>query len=458
MLAEMREKRVKSQGSREEALLLIKTKLLNGYRKDITESVKNKITIPGRFTKEEFYEFKVNPDKLDTLNTFELCWFVSALEEVNPINYRTKAYFTDSEIIQSKIYTRKKSEFEDYLTLEYCGQMAPGQYLCQATVQQLGILKSSGYLHVIPEAQRESNIIMIGNEPIRTIHVNYNRVREIAAALADQKYFYNDIRLNLIKDDECGFVLDAENKKLVLPKDGIVIIPDGNHRCIACESAIDQYKELASSFYNNKFPILFTNYPVTIVRNVIAQEWNREPVKKTHIDAMELTNANRIIEKIIEKSDIDADKSYASQIVTSRSEIAYGHGIILKSLLADSIIDNYKTESGEYNSLVNRNKLINWLIDFYNQVVYYLKEDYDNFKSVRSKKWSVSPEAWVGFTYLSKVLYERNDWKEILKNVLEGIDFSKEKFPVKTKKNKGIIKDMNNYFEGMVKDAGKKFL
>ncbi len=421
---------------------------MNGSRKSLTDSVKANLTIPGRFTVEEYNQLKIQKGKLEYLNDYELCWFIMALENYDPTLYRAAAYFTDVEITAAKIHTRSKQNISNYLTLEYCGTMAQGQHLCMATVEQIGKLKEYGYLHVIPEVQRESNIVRIGDEVIRNIRVNYKRVDEIAELISSNQYYYNDIRFNLLKDDENELIIDSEKNKVLLPENGILIIPDGNHRSIACEVAIEKYKEIKDSFCMNKFPILLTNFPVTIVKKIVAQEWNREPVSKTHMASMQSTNANKIIDSIVLKADDEADARYASNIVTTRVEIKSGNGIILKDLLAESISKIYNTETQEYNSPIKRNGLVSWLIEFFNQVVYILPE-FKDVKKARSDSWAIAPEAWCGYVYLSKRLRDRKDWVDSLSKILGKIDFRKENVPTLSKTTNRIIRDMSDFFGRM---------
>jgi len=415
--------------------------------------LKTELVKKGRFTQEEYLSFSIYPEKIDYLNNLELCWFVLAIEKSSlPGERLCKAenYFELPEINAAKLYYRELPEIDEFLSLEYCGMLAQGQYLCKATVEQIGRLRMYGYLHVVPEAQRQSTKIMVGNEILNKIHVNYNRVNRIAELISKNKYYYNDIRFNLVNDGESEFIINEDKGTLMLPKNGSVIIPDGNHRSIACEVAITDYEDKKDIFCNNKFPILFTHYPVIVVKEIVSQEWNREPIPKRHEKSMKASNGSKIVDLIILKAGEEADERYAGQIVTTKDEISRGNGIILKDMLIDAISTIYNTETVNYDSPIARSNLSRWLIEFSNQIVYILGEDYSNIGKTKKTKWSASSEAWSGFVALSFYLQNDKDWELKLVQILNNIDFDKSKIPTKSGYNAKTIKDMSMFFKEMI--------
>jgi hypothetical protein len=430
-----------------------------GTRAELFNYVKDALTIPGRFTIDEVIELKAFPDKINSLNTYELCWIALAIESFP--GYQSKIckasdYFEPNEIESSKLYTRSDRDYSNYLELEYCGELAKGQYQCMATVEQIGMLKALGYLRVVPEAQRESVSIRIGDEVLKKIHVNYKRVNKIASAIVYKKpyeFFYNAIRLNVVKDPNINseIIIDEDERKVLLPNDGITIILDGNHRALACEVAMTTYSDKKDLFKDNKFSILLTNCPIVVAQRVVEQENNREPIRASHLRSMRSTNANKIIDSIVEQSGNNADARYAGQIATTKEQIRGGNGIILKELLSFAIEKIYNTETPEYNSPIVRSNLSNWLIKFFNQIVYILSYEYDNYFIVRNKNWSVSPEAWCGYVYLSNKLRNIDNWENKLENILKSVDF-KTKIDYSRSPTK-ILKSMINYFESEVTDV-----
>jgi len=428
--------------------------VLSGSRQELLfKLIKPELVKEGRFTQEEFLSFSIYPEKIDHLNNLELCWFILAIEKCSlPGERLCKAvdYFEPPEINDAKLYYREFPDIDNFLSLEYCGTLAQGQYLCKATVEQIGRLRMYGYLQVVPEAQRQSTKIMVGNEILNKIHVNYNRVNKIAELISKNKYYYNDIRFNLVNDGESEFIINEDKGTLILPKDGSVIIPDGNHRSIACEVAITDYEDKKDIFSNNKFPILFTHYPVIVVKEIVSQEWNREPIPKRHEKSMKSSNGSKIVDLIILKAGEDADERYAGQIVTTKDEISRGNGVILKDMLIDAISTIYNTETANYDSPIARSNLSKWLIEFSNQVVYILGDDYSNIEKTKKTKWSASSEAWCGFVALSFYLQNDKDWALKLVQILNNVDFDKSKIPTKSNYNAKTIKDMSMFFKEMI--------
>jgi hypothetical protein len=424
---------MKNENSREELISLIKKKLFNSSNEEFKSKVQDFMTQEGRFTIADYKKLVMKSVELDSLKDFELYWFAYAMElignQVEQKVYVCKVsdYFTPVEIKNSKFFSRDDIKIDDLYVLHNVVQLSSNQYSCIMSVQQLAESKRKGIIRVTPELQRESKSIKNseGTEILKQIEINKKKVREIEEKIANDRYHYNMIRLNLINDGLSSYTYDEENKCIYLPKDGDIIIPDGNHRSLGAEYAYSNYPELRDLFANRYFEIAFTFYDIDTVKDMISQEWKATPPNTRHKETMERNYANRIVEWI--KIDPNAEDVYKRNITTTGIE----RGFIVQITLANAIQKYYNVNSFSLNSQAQKVK--DWLVEFYNYLSEVMIDDFKDYELARKTKWSTEAVTWVGYTYLSKQLENDLNWRNKLESLLKSINWRKTVSPIERK-------------------------
>jgi hypothetical protein len=308
------------------------------------------------------------------------------------------------------------------------------------------MLRKHNIIKAVPEVQRDSRLVEIGNEVLRIIKINTKRVKAIEDCLVNDTYAYNDIRLNL--DNNGGLEqidYNPEEKTITIYKDNLVFIPDGNHRSLACEQAISDYPELIPMFKERFFTILFTNESTSGAKKIVAQEWNREPVSNKQKNSMTRTTENLIIDMI--KANDNADETYRTKIVNTGREILFNNGFILFETLTNGIKSFYNIDS--IKSQTQRVELVNWLVEFFNEITNTFIDDFIHFKTLKKTKWNVQTDAWLGFVYLSSKLKDDTDWKNKLKNILSSIDWNIKNSPYNEQREQYKIEITKKFYDNI---------
>ena len=424
---------MQTEQSREELIQVIKKKLFNSSHDQFKNKIQDFMTQNGRFELSEYKKLTMGLIELENLKDYELFWFAYAMDSVGllvtPKVFVCKVsdYFTPAEIKNAIFFKRENIKIDELLVLHNATKISPNQYSCVVSVQQIAEMKRRGIIRVTPELQRQSKAIKNseGTEILRQIEINKRKVREIEDKIANDKYHYNMIRLNLINDGITSFEYDEENKYIYLPENGDIIIPDGNHRILGTEYAYSNYPELKEQFANRYFGVAFTFYDIDTVKDMISQEWKATPPNVKHRESMERNYANKIVEWI--KIDPKAEDLYKNNITTTGDE----RGFIIQSILANAIDKYYNVNKFNLNSQALKVK--DWLVTFYNYLSELMVNDFIDYKNTRKNKWSTEAYTWVGYTYLSKQLENNIYWQNDLKQFISNVNWDRSASPIERK-------------------------
>lgn len=441
--------------SREELIGLIKKKLFSSSNDNFKSKVQKLMTQAGRFELSEYPKIVMGHRDLNNLEDYQLFWFANAMEqagnEVEPKLYlcKTSDYFTPLEIKNAKFYENEKIDVDQLYTLHNVTKLANNQFSCTVSLEQSAEMKRRGITQATPDLQRESRRLNLGTEILKVLNIDAKKVLSISDKIVSNEYYFDEISFSLINDGNAEFIYDKENSLIHLPKDGDVIITDGNHRTIGNEMAYSNHPELKEMFKTNRFPVLFTYLPIDEIKNMISQKWKATPPIKKHKDSMERTYANKIVESI--QIDPNAEDVYkGSNIGTTGFERSF----IIQSELAEAIEKYYNVNS--FNLKSQADKVKDWLVEFFNYLSELMIGDFKDYFTTRRTKWSTESKTWIGYVYLSRQLQSDPDWKAKLQTILNSIDWSRSNSPIARtnmdEKNveKYFMKKWGDYFDSDV--------
>lgn len=421
-------------------------------KKNFINSIVAELITDDKFSRNEYATICRSKKNLSILPIEELFWFLQAIENADNKVGKLSDYFTDSEIRDYKNYVKEKYDIESLYDLQNASRLSENQWTCKISVEQIALMRKHNIIRADYNFQRQSKAIINkeGDEILRKIYSNQKRVNEIESLLVDNKYFFNTIRINLMDDGTCKPNYKEKDNLLNIPENGDCIIPDGNHRCKACEQAYFNHPELKEQFANQYFQIVFTFLPPKEVKRMISQEWNVEKVNRKHIDSMKDNMSNDIVD-YIKRSD-EIEHIFVENIVTTGLERTTGKGFVVYSHFSDAIQRNYNANAFALKK--DAYKLGDWLISFFNEVSSIFVDDFSNVKDSMKRSWVTNLYTIYGFVYLSKTLQNNEDWEEILKNVVNEISWVKD---TDDKDFKGARGDIN-LVEEIFKRAVMKYV
>ena len=400
---------MKSFDSRE-CLIQDIEKFITGLSPKNQQKFEDEVLHDGKITIGNFLKIITGRYPLEELSDAELYWLLVAINRISSKVKKPEEYFEEFEIKNCKFYDEKEDKELKYpLVFKDVVKLAENQYLFPCSVAEIKTLKNANLLQIIPELQRNHKKDKYGDLKTK---VNKATAQQISGLINKGEFFYNGIRFNLMDDGEADPPIFDEAKRTLTVTGGIIIVPDGNHRTIACE--------LANKHLEDRFGVFFTYLSAPQTRLVLNQEWTTVPIPKQHREAMKPTNSNKIVDAIMRSS--DADEIYVKGIVKDGSEIKSNNGFILYIELANAISNYYNADN--LKSKADQDELKDWLITYMNYLTKLMYDDFSNFKKVKREKWSVHHLTWHYYIMISSIIKGSSDWRDELKRIIDDTDFS----------------------------------
>lgn len=378
------------------------------------KELEEEIMHDGKITTGDFFKMLSGRYPLDEASDAELYWVAYAISRVSKRFGSVEDYFEDAEIKNYKYYDTDadiNNKYRNGIVFKHVQKLAEDQYMFPLSVGEIKEMKNANLLQIIPELQRNHKKDKYGDLKTK---VNKQTANEISTLINNGEFFFNGIRFNLMDDGESDTPIFDEEAETLTITNGTIIVPDGNHRSIACE--------LATKHLDDRFGIFFTYLSAPKTRLVLNQEWTTVPIPKRHREAMKPTPANKIVDSIMRSH--DADELYVKNIVKDGSEIRVNHGFILYIELSDAISRYYDTDNLKMKA--DQDELRDWLISYMNYLTKLLYDDFSNFAKIKRNSWSVHYFAWRYYIMVSSKLKGNPEWRVMLEKIIKDTDFEDE--------------------------------
>lgn len=403
---------MKSADSRDILISKIKEFIIN-INPDKSKKLEMEIQHDNKIPIGEFYQILSGRCQLEELDDAKLYWILNAASKTSKKVGKIEDYFEEAEIKNYKFYdnTEENNKYKNGIVFSHVQKLAENQYMFPLEIKDIKALKNANKLQIIPELQRNYTKDKYGDLKTK---VNRKNAQEIADLIDNGEFFFNGIRFNLMDDGEAEPPIYDEDNETLTIKSGTIIVPDGNHRSIACE--------LSTKHQDDKFCIFFTYLTATDTRRILNQEWTTVPIPKRHREAMKMTVQNKIVDAIMRSH--DADELYTKNIVKDGMELRMGHGFILYIEFADAIAEYY--DMSELKTKADQDELRDWLISFMNYLTKLMYDDFSNFMKVKKSSWSVHYFTIHYYIMISKYLKGNLEWREYLKKIIHNTDFNNQ--------------------------------
>lgn len=363
---------------------------------EVTKKFNKKGILPGKIR--DIFSGRFFVEMLDI--TF-LCLFTKYLyesideEKKDKRLIDPKKYFTDREIEESLKFHVEAGASNVYpIIFEPMIQVTNDQWIGKISIHQLVNLYNNHVINYDPEAQRELEYKKIRDTIIPKIHVNNKSVAEIENEIVNNKFISNMITLNMVYG-ESEFEYDNEK---ILFKAGKINIADGWHRSRAFMNALAKHSDI-----NYTSILMLTHFENEKTNRFIIQEDNRNKIAPRHIKSIKDNYSNSIVSKINE----DKRSLLKNKIVKDKKLLAIT-GVILFDELSDVI--NIEFKPGNSTDVVKIGKFI---IEALN---YIIESNLDILNETNQM-------IWIAYIIMLKKVYEAENWKEKLDNLITKTDF-----------------------------------
>lgn len=352
---------------------------------------------------------------VSSLDVSALYWIYGAIKKIKSDLPDVKYFFEEIEIKKAENEREKSIQSQFPLVFEAIQLKPKQEFNITLPIKNLIELQKSGVIQMDAAMQRESEILIYNGQLISHVAYDDSKAREISKLLISRDYSPDPIRLNLVKDTEAKYIYDNDTKSLIIHAGNIVLL-DGQHRMRAMEYALIQEPELEYSF-----PVIFSVATVKKAQGIIAQHEKLQPINKNLIKTYQSSIAGDIVRKL----ELDDNISSIYIFVDTIQALYAKAGFVLSGDLIDAINDYYKVS--DY-SLKDQNDLTKWLVEFFMEIAYVMENDFKNFRTIKNK-WNTNRHIFPAYIWLSIILRDNPNWKDILHKLLDSIDFDMAKRP-----------------------------
>ena len=323
-----------------------------------------------------------------------------------PIN--VKDYFTELEY-NSWIGYREIKESENIypIVIDNVDEISDRYYQTIMSAQEIERLNAANILIYNPNSQRELKVTKAG----LSINVNPKKVTEIAERMSDGKQFADDLKFNILGDPP---VYNPKKRTLTIYEGSFINTFDGQHRKEGNALVLSKNPHLKFNW-----PVKFTAYSEIRTHDCMTQINKQTPIDEEFLSTKDYSKSeNLLIDKIM-----DSRGELSTVTKDTDSYVKENRGLTTKSILAEAIRDNYE---GKIEISINRDSVANWIVEFTNYLMGYFIDDFIT-KPYEVKKHSYinNMNMFYGYIALSAKLQNNSQWKDILKQKIESIDFSK---------------------------------
>jgi len=317
-----------------------------------------------------------------------------------------KNYFTSVEISQWENYSEEKESDEIFpYNLKDVQEIIPGkQWQTKLTIQQFNELYN--VLLWNPNAQRGLKV----TKKSTRINEDPKKVEEIAESILAGTYYPDHIKINIVKDENKP-IYNPKTRMLTLREGTVLNLFDGQHR--KSSSAIVMSKNPNIDF---TWPIDITNLSEIESHSAMVQINKQTKIKTEVITTKDYSKPeNLVLDKIM-----DSRGDLSNVAKDTDAFVKSDRALTTKPILAEAIRDNYT----DLDSAMNRDDIAKWIVEFTNYLMGYYQEEFiSNPYEIKKISYINNMNMFYGYIALSAQLKDKKDWKEILKQKIESINF-----------------------------------
>lgn len=253
-------------------------------------------------------------------------------------------------------------------------------------------------------------------------------------------YEPDEITINLLKDGEDSFTY---KNGTITVNSGRLDIIDGWHRSSAILEAVVENPEIEMYF-----ELRFVNFDIQKARDFIVQKNKQRKISEKHIQSLNVSDYHNSITRTLNES---PKSDFRGKIVTTKHLINKGYGLVTFDIIANAIDANFDIKTRSQSE-----KIQEYLISFFNEIYGIYYNELNNRKGIYTE-----PFSFIGYVAIASVLYQNENWKTLLSDVLSRINFTTNNIFYQDIKDyqvnisKRNINRVSDYFKKMTEEGVK---
>jgi hypothetical protein len=320
-------------------------------------------------------------------------------------------YFLKSEILRWQNYTEQEEKDSIFpLELKNVFRVSDKIFQMVASSQELDSWQKENILLYNFRTQRNPKITAYGEE----INMDKEKINQITKRLISGDQFPDPIILNILNNGDSRIDYN-ENKHILTIYDGSVInVVDGFHRKTANSLALVENPNL-----NFNWQITFTFLTENAAHDYMSQKDKQKPMKKEWSKQFDYSREENLIIDAI----LDDKLSELGKVMKDSDEyIKLEKALTKKSIVALAIKECY---SDLIEAKTNIRQLAKWIVEVTDYVMsLYTDEFIINPYQTKEISNINHKNMFFGYIALSKALYDKKNWKNLIQEKMDSIDFS----------------------------------
>lgn len=355
-------------------------------------------------------------ESLDTLNNTEedarflFIFSVGINKAIGEPKINIKEYFTNLEYSKWINY-REEDEPENVFPLVFDDaiQLADNIWQTKITAQELYKLDKNNVFVYNFLTQRHPRVTSAGVQ----IDFDKRKSLEIKKRMLNGDQFPDHVKINILHNFQEQIHYDDRRHTLTIGENSIINTFDGHHRKVANSLAIGENPELDFTW-----GLIITNMSESEARDYMLQINKQKPIRYEQIKAWDMDRKENLVVSVIADDKISRLNRV---MVEQKAEVKNNKGLTTKNIIAEAIKENY-----EIDDTTDIRSLGNWIIEFTDALMGLYPEAFitDPY-TVRENSMINDENIFYGYIALSAKLYNNPEWKMLLKNKMESIDFDK---------------------------------
>ena len=433
-----------------EKQLLLKEKIKNiiseiGHDHNIKQEIGKKF-IDRNLSAHRASNVFMGNESLDTIGDSEsdvmfLFLFSIALNKVvDDLEIGVKDYFTNVEYNQFINYKEEDEAKDIYpIVFEDVQQIGDRIWQTKLTSQEMAKLDADNLLLYNFKTQRSPKITVSG------VKIDFDKTKtiEIKNRILNGEQYPDHIKLNILNNFQEKIYYDPKKQILTIGEGSVINIFDGFHRKVANSLAIEENPDI-----NFTWGIIITNLSETAAKDYMVQIDKQKPIKREQIKAWDLNKKENLVVSVITDDKISKLNKVMKE---QESELKLNKGLVTKNIIAEAIAENYILDD-----TTDIRGLGSWIVEFTDYLFSIYPESFI-INPYKTKEISVINHKYIfyGYIALSADLKDNIQWKEILKERINKIDFDKnnpiwQEIGIDSRTaNKTLRKKLYNMFRGV---------
>lgn len=323
-------------------------------------------------------------------------------------------YFLKSEVEELKDYVAKDKQEKVYpVTIENITKINDHHYLGTISGKELHRLNSAKVIIYNPKTQRDPKITKHGEK----IRMFQNKISEISQQLQDKTYEPDELIWNILQNGNEKYDYNNKSRTLTIFEGSIINVVDGQNRKEANSDAMHKNPDL-----DHIWVVSILNVSELKAHEIMVQKNKQTPMSKEWLGTKDYNKPENRVLNIMsdEKSKIfDIMKETDTHITKNQALVKKSNiALAISEIYGDDLVINDEVD-GDNVRIIGR-----WLAEFFDYMIklysYDFKEKPYEVKEYSFINWK---NMFYGYVALSKVLKDKEDWRNLFKKKMESLNF-----------------------------------